>query len=318
MTDPRDPDVLYMVTPRFPAQSRTGTDAWISRSTDGGRSWAAPVLVADAGEGHLISGHRLSVLDDGTLVDVYSRVRFGEGPITGRLTLQAVRSTDGGRTWSEPVKVAAQRTKWLFQDPESGEQVSHTTSLLSDTAVDRRTGRIYTAWQDSRFSGGGADAVALAASDDGGRTWSEPVRVNRTPTSVPVPNQQAFTVTLAVGRDGTVAVAHSDFRHNDEGAPLLTGRWLARCHPKPVDCGSGGATGRETRLTPTSFDMRHAPRIPDEARSRGYFLGEQWGWPRPGAASPPYGRSRTRPAGRRCTRPPCGDRGAKRSVTPPG
>ncbi|MEV6996222.1 sialidase family protein [Streptomyces sp. NPDC093982] len=277
VTDPRDPDVLYVVTPRFPAQSRTRNDAWISRSTDGGRSWAAPVLVADAGEGHLISGHRLSVLDDGTLVDVYSRVRFGEGPIASRLTLQAVRSTDGGRTWSAPVKVADQRTKWLFQDPESGEQVSHTTSLLSDTAVDRRTGHLYVAWQDSRFSGGGADAVALAASDDGGRTWSEPVKVNRTPASVPVPNQQAFTVTLAVGRDGTVAVAHSDFRHNDEGTPLLTDRWLARCRPKPVDCGSGRATWRETRLTPISFDMRKAPRIPDEASPRGYFLGEQMG-----------------------------------------
>ncbi|MGC9542474.1 sialidase family protein [Streptomyces sp. UG1] len=277
VADPRDPDVLYVVTPRFPAQARTRNDGWISRSTDGGRSWQPPTLVVDAGDGHLVSGHRLTVLDDGSLVDVHSRVRFGEGPVTSRLTLQAVRSTDGGRTWSKPVKVADQRTKWLFEDPESGEQVSHTTSLLADTAVDRRTGRIYAAWQDARFSGGGADAVALAASDDGGRTWSQPVRVNRTPTDIPVPNQQSFTVTLAVGHDGTLAVSHFDFRRNDTGAPLLTDRWLVRCRPHARDCASDRATWRETRLTPASFDMRQAPRIPDEASPRGYFLGEQMG-----------------------------------------
>ncbi len=275
--DPRDPKVLYVVTPRFPAVERTRNDAWISRSTDGGRSWQPPTLVVDAGDQRLVSGHRLTVLDDGTLVNVHTQVRFGEGPITNRLTLQAVRSTDGGRTWSAPVKVADLRTRFLFQDPESGEQVSHTTSLLSDTAVDRRTGRIHVAWQDSRFTGGAADSVALASSDDGGRTWSAPVKVNRTPTDIPPPNQQAFTVSLEVGRDGTVGVAHSDFRHNDAGAPLLTDRWLVRCRPQPADCASGRATWRETRLTPVSFDMRRAPRIPDEASPRGYFLGEQMG-----------------------------------------
>ncbi|ANS62362.1 BNR/Asp-box repeat-containing protein [Streptomyces lincolnensis] len=277
VADPRDANVLYVVTPRFPAQARSHNDAWISRSTDGGRNWQPPTQAVDSGDQHLASGHRLTVLDDGTLVNVYSLVRFGEGPITNRLTLQAVRSTDGGRTWSAPVKVADLRTKWLFQDPESGEQVSHTTSLLSDTAVDRRTGRILVAWQDARFSDGAADAVALAASDDGGRTWSAPVKVNRTPTGIPLPNQQAFTVALDVAGDGTVGVSYTDFRHNDAGTPLLTDRWLARCRPQQSDCAGSSATWRETRLTPTPFDMRRAPRIPDEASPRGYFLGEQMG-----------------------------------------
>ncbi|MFI9758971.1 hypothetical protein ACIHFB_13600 [Streptomyces sp. NPDC051963] len=92
-----------------------------------------------------------------------------------------------------------------------------------------------------------------------------------------MPNQQAFTVTLAVGRGGTVAVSYSDFRRNDAGAPLLTDRWLVRCRPQAADCASKGATWREARLTPASFDMRRAPRIPDESSPRGYFLGEQTG-----------------------------------------
>jgi hypothetical protein len=275
VADPHDPGVLYAVTPRFPARERSRNHANISRSTDGGRSWGPARLLVDAGELHIASGHRLTVLGDGTLLDVYSLVDFRTSPSTK--TLRAVRSTDAGTSWTAPVRVADLRTKFLFQDPESGEQVSHTTSLLGDTGRDPRTGRLYVAWQDSRFTGGTADSIALASSVDGGLTWSEPVKVNRTPSSIPSGNQQAFTVSLDVARDGTLAVSHSDFRHNDAGAPLFTDRWLLRCHPQPGGCADPSALWRETRLTPDSFDMRQAPRIPDEASPRGYFLGEQMG-----------------------------------------
>ncbi len=283
VVDPRRPRVMYAVTPRFPATERSRNEALISRSSDGGRTWQPPQRVVDSGEGRMVSGHRLSVLPDGALLDVYTLITFG-GP---KLSLHATRSTDGGASWSEPRKVADLKTKWLFQDPESGEQVSHTTSLLSDTGVDPRTGRVYVAWQDARFNGGAADGVALASSGDGGRTWSEPVKVNRTPTTIPPAGRQSFTVTLDVARDGTVGIAYSDFRHNDAAEPLSTDRWLVRCRPPATagsDCaGSSLGTDRssarwkETRLTPASFDMRRAPRIPDASSPRGYFLGEQMG-----------------------------------------
>lgn len=231
--------------------------------------------MVDAGERHIASGHRLTVLGDGTLLDVYSLVDFRTSPSTK--TLRAVRSTDSGLSWTAPIPVADLRTKFLFQDPESGEQVSHTTSLLGDTGLDPRTGRLYVAWQDSRFTDGAVDSIALASSADGGLTWSEPVKVNRTPSNIPSGNQQAFTVSLDVARDGTLAISHSDFRHNDARAPLFTDRWLLRCHPQPAGCADQAAFWRETRLTANSFDMRQAPRIPDETSPRGYFLGEQMG-----------------------------------------
>lgn len=273
--DPHDPEVLYAVTPRFPVQERSRNHANISHSTDGGRSWGPARLMVDAGERHIASGHRLTVLGDGTLLDVYSLVDFRTSPSTK--TLRAVRSTDSGLSWTAPIPVADLRTKFLFQDPESGEQVSHTTSLLGDTGLDPRTGRLYVAWQDSRFTDGAVDSIALASSADGGLTWSEPVKVNRTPSNIPSGNQQAFTVSLDVARDGTLAISHSDFRHNDARAPLFTDRWLLRCHPQPAGCADQAAFWRETRLTANSFDMRQAPRIPDETSPRGYFLGEQMG-----------------------------------------
>ena len=39
-------------------------------------------------------------------------------------------------------------------------------------------GIVYVAWQDSRFSGGDHDGIALTQSSDGGVSWSMPVQVN--------------------------------------------------------------------------------------------------------------------------------------------
>ncbi|MFC5753745.1 sialidase family protein [Actinomadura rugatobispora] len=276
--DPRDPDVLYVVGPRFPAEARTRNQGWISRSTDGGRTWTPPRIVVEPAEGSMATGHRLTVLGDGTLLDLHTHIRFRGGPGLSEYSLQAVRSTDGGATWSAPRKIADMRSRITIQDPETGDHVSHTTSLLSDTAIDPRTGRLYAVWQDARFGGGAADGVALTSSGDGGRTWTEPIKVNRTPTTIPAGDQQAFTVSAAVGRDGTLAVSYSDFRHNGPGTPLLTDRWLARCRPVPgVPCTGPTAKWRENRLTTRSFDMRRAPRIPDASSPRGFFVGEQMG-----------------------------------------
>ena len=51
-------------------------------------------------------------------------------------------------------------------------------------------GVVYVAWQDSRFSAGAHDGIALTYSSDGGTTWSAPVQVNADTTV------QAFTPTV--------------------------------------------------------------------------------------------------------------------------
>ena len=56
--------------------------------------------------------------------------------------------------------------------------------------------------------------------------------MNKTPTSIPVGNQQAFTPSVDVAADGTVAVTYYDFRNNDAAAPLWTDYWIVHCHPQ--------------------------------------------------------------------------------------
>ena len=87
-----------------------------------------------------------------------------------------------------------------------------------------------------------------------------PGRINTVPTT------QAFTASIEVLPDGTLGVTHYDFRFNtpDGAATLPTDYWFLHSH-------DGGATWAESRVTPSSFDMRTAP------YARGLFLGDYEG-----------------------------------------
>ena len=142
---------------------------------------------------------------------------------------------------------------------------------LTSAAVDPNNGNLYAVWQDGRFSSKYShDSIAFSMSTDGGLTWSDPIQVNQTPTNIPDGDQQAFTPTVAVNSDGTVAVTYYDFRNNDASPGLPTDYWLVHASSNLTNPNSW--TSDEKRLTDTSFNMENAART-----SRGYFLGDYEG-----------------------------------------
>ena len=142
-------------------------------------------------------------------------------------------------------------------------------AILFDVAVDPRRGWIYAVWQDSRFSGGVFDEVAFAMSRDGGRSWSETIKVSQTPVDPVNPlRQQAFIPSVAVARDGTVGVSYYDFRNDLDRAPELADHFLVRCRSR---CADEANWGDEVRLTDESFDYLQAP------TAGGLFLGDYVG-----------------------------------------
>src|SRR5262249_54167099 len=129
---------------------------------------------------------------------------------------------------------------------------------------------LYAVWTDARFSGFVHDDIAFSMSTDGGLTWSAPIKVNQTPTNLLAGNQQAFTPSVAVAADGTVAVTYYDFRNNTAQPGLPTDYWLV--HASGNFTSPGSWTADEKRLTDTSFHMENAA-----PTSRGYFLGDYEG-----------------------------------------
>src|SRR5262249_4484961 len=134
-----------------------------------------------------------------------------------------------------------------------------TGELTPARAADSASGKLYVTWQDSRFSGGVRDGIALSVSGDAGVTWSAPKQINQAP-QVP-----AFTASVAVATGGKLGVTYYDLRRDDPSAQnsLATSYWLATS-------ADGGSTWQETALT-GPFNLREA------LIGQMYFLGDYEG-----------------------------------------
>src|SRR3989442_1620579 len=228
-----------------------------SRSTDGGQTWEPARSMLQGNPNDFTIGNQIVVLPDGTLVDV-TFLGTGSGVQPSNHNFIAVlRSTDRGVSWSRPIVVATFEGAGV-SDPDTGFPV-RAGDNLPEAAVDATSGSVYITWGDGRFSNFSHDDIALSRSNDGGFSWSDPIRVNQTP--VPV---SAFLATPAVASDGTVGVSYYDFRNNTpDRSRLPTDVWLVHCHARTSNCTSPGSWSSETHLI-GSFDLDTAP----VARSR--------------------------------------------------
>jgi hypothetical protein len=261
----------------------------LSRTTNGGATWEPARAIFNPGGNAQTIGNQIVVLPDGTLVDFFNEIFQFRNPGGDSFVYNValIRSTDRGVTWTkgQAIRVAQLLSKAAFdpggvgvRDPDTQEPL-RTGDIIPEAAVDPVSGTLYAVWQDSRFSNGGdfsnlallADAVAFSQSTDGGFTWSTPIKINKTPTSIRIGDQQAFTPAIRVASDGTIGVTYYDFRNNDAGTTALeTDYFIVHCHPSTSSC-TDPASWSETQITRTSFDMRNAP------VARGFFTGDYEG-----------------------------------------
>lgn len=269
--DPHHSQFVYATWTVF----RNGISSLVfARSTDGGLTWSAAVPIATMGsvvkaeKVVFRQGAQIVVLPDGTLVNAFFRVLFDD--VTRRSTTEQaiLRSVDQGRHWTRAdIRVAAFDSVTAV-DLELGVFVRDAAGLPS-IAVNRTTGQLYITWQDRMANSAGLAGVFIARSDDGGATWSAPVRVNQGTTA----SVQAFLPTVAVNSQGMVGVLFYDFRHDVLGdAPLSTDVHLSLFGPGLNYLG-------ERRLTAQSFDMRQMVLT----GPRGYFPGDYVGHASDGA-----------------------------------
>ena len=293
--DPNDSRYVYAVWVRFEGRGFQRSTLF-ARTKNGGRSWENPRSIFDPLPTNVAVGNQIVVLPDnkrfdGELVNVFGLAR---GPFTllrGRgLNVALIRSEDHGRSWSQkPIGVSRLRTIGVT-DPDDDGDLVRSALYIPDIAVDPNSGQLYTVWQDSRFGRGKYDSIALSTSTDGGLTWSQPIKVNRTPTNIRPGNRQAFTPSVDVATDGTVSVTYYDFRNNTPNPNTLpTSYWAVRCHPSSVGgCSDTRDYGNEIELTNGPFDLEKAP----VSAGRGYFLGDYEGLANAGADfTPLFSRS---------------------------
>jgi hypothetical protein len=152
-----------------------------------------------------------------------------------RSPLLVSRSDDGGRTWAAPVAVL-------------GADAADNPSILADPD---HPGRVYVAYRNDPFKITPADdtATAVARSDDGGRTWTQPTVVAVPPAD---PGGRNVHPVLSVLRGGGLVLTYGVIdptlpvwrivsrRSDDQGATWsaeMTVRTNAPEFPEPSTCG---------------------------------------------------------------------------------
>ena len=247
--DPTRIGYVYATWDRLAAGG--GGPTMFTRTTDNGLSWEPARAIFDPGSASQTIGNLIVVLEDGTLVNLFTLID-GSGP-NERTSLQVMRSTNQGTTWSAPVEVA-ELLGIGAKDPETGAPVRD-GAILGQIAAAPTGNTLYVVWQDARFTSGARDAIAISRSTDGGLTWSAPTRVSTDP------GVAAFTPSVHVLDNGTVGVTWYDFRSNTgDSTTLPTDYWLATSS-------NGGSTWTETRVAPP-FDLAIA------ANAGGLFVGD--------------------------------------------
>jgi hypothetical protein len=241
---------VYTAWDRLASLDPTGTHftgpALFSRSVDGGAHFSTPIELFHTGVDEQTIGNVPVVLPDGTVVVGGTFI-----DAVNNFFFWVARSSDGGATFSPPQIVDTEQV-FVIPDIRDG-------SLVPSFAVDRRTGRLYATWEDSRFSGGVRMDVLVTWSDDAGRTWSTPVRANDTPRNA----QSPIAPAIQVDDQGRVGVLYYDLRGDAApgDAQFLTTEWFA------LSTDRGRHFHESERVTPT-FDQANAP------NAGGFFLGD--------------------------------------------
>jgi RTX calcium-binding nonapeptide repeat (4 copies) len=176
-------------------------------STNGGATWSAPVVSVPANELGFENGAQPVVQPDGTLVIVYDLAAGGAhfaDPAANQI--QAVRSTDGGRTFGAPVTVARVQA----------EDVRGIRAPTLPGAAADAGGTIYVVWGDCRFREDCSDDDMVVSHSRNGLAWTPAERV---PLVDPGSDQQVFVPGLGVD-------------------PRATGRLAVVAYTQPESCAS--------------------------------------------------------------------------------
>jgi hypothetical protein len=137
------------------ADDRTDdTELYLDRSTDGGATWGTDILVNSGGIGSAQDSPSLAILSNGFLLAVWRD--DSHRPSSG-YDLFAARSTNGGVSWSAPVRITNDSAVLDQHDP---------TLAVGGSGVTHVLWRQYDEGKPNLF---------YAYTKDGGLTWSSPL-----------------------------------------------------------------------------------------------------------------------------------------------
>ena len=242
---------LYLSFVTLAGNGNTPDALWLSTSSDGGRTLSAPVRVAGP------ETFQVRLATDPTRPDrVYMTWVQGLGTknlgyIGPGNPIVAVRSDDGGRTWSQPTQVNSP----VLDRPVSPDPVVGVNGTLYVLYLDLGQDDLDYEGADDGLGGppyAGYYTLVLARSQDGGVHWAESEVNDRiTPIVRFIPFEAPFP-SVAVDASGRVYAATEDGRFGGVNV------WLWTLKPGAARW-SGGTRVNRTSINPGSW--RYLPKL---------------------------------------------------------
>src|SRR5215471_10666618 len=148
----------------------------VSRSTDGGQTFSAPVVASGTRGGpRAVIGADPFVAADGT-------VHVAWHDVTGS-QIVAAASTDGGLTFGPTHTISPTQVPFDLAIPAQDVRGALVYPACgADTSTGPNRGNLYCSWMDQTSSNG--TDIFVSRSADNGATWSAPLRVNDDPAGV--------------------------------------------------------------------------------------------------------------------------------------
>ena len=232
----RKRNIMYSTWTQFDAYGSTAaTDSshiLFSRSTDGGATWSAAKRL------DLVGGDCID--DDNTVEGAVPAVGpRGEVYVVwaAHQKLYFTKSLNGGSSFARPKVIGTQPGGWTY-DIEGIQRCNGLPVTVCDCSNGPNKGTIYVNWTDQRNGAANTD-VWLIKSTDGGKTWSQPIKVNNDNTT-----RQQFLTWMSV--DNVTGYLYFVFYDRRNTTGNATDVYMARSK-------DGGKTFTNFKISETSF-----------------------------------------------------------------
>lgn len=174
------------------------SDFIVFRSIDNGKTWLGPGKRSDFGKHTAGMIGNAVIASDGTIIGVFEE--NGD--------MRAIRSLDGGETLTDATDIDTS-----YVEPGNRKGSYNNVTAMPVVAIDQSShhrDNLYAVWADRRS---GRSRIMFSSSSDKGMTWSRSTPVDAMPATDTSDN---FMPTVAVNRDGAIAVMWHDRRDNPD------------------------------------------------------------------------------------------------------